>query len=184
MFQINTWKVRDTIKKNPYVSDVKINRKINGTVEINITERIPKYLVKIGKNYIYIDVQGYILETTSKNLELPILKGLKTEVNSMIPGSRLVKEDLLKLDTVAQIMESAKASRFESLITKIDITDEKAYKLVLEKGKKVAYLGDGAKIPQKMVWIAKILEEEKGIKGEIFVTNIEKSKVFFRESLI
>ena len=47
---------------------------------------------------------------------------------------------------------------------------------------KTIYLGDCSSLDERMLWVKKILEKEKGIAGEIIVNmNLNQDKPFFRE---
>ena len=183
MFKINVWKTKEDIKKNPYVAEVQIKRSLNGTVNIIVKERTPKYMVRVNGKYIYVDNQGYTLEQSTEQLKLPILLGLKTDMSKIEIGERLIQEDLLKLNTVIEIIESAKINNIDKLIKEINISNSKEYVLMLKTEGKVVHFGDETQINQKIAWIAYLIKEEKGKEGEIFVNNIYKDNVFFREKI-
>ena len=39
----------------------------------------------------------------------------------------------------------------------------------MEQEKKIVYLGDGTNLGDKILWVQAILEDNKGIEGEIYV---------------
>lgn len=182
MFKISIWKIEEQMKeKEPYIEEVKITRSFEGVINISVTERTPTYMLEVSNGYAYINNQGYILEISDTLLEAPFLVGAKTEVNDIKPGNRLIKEDLIKLNTVIKVMTAAESNNIESLITSIDISDEKDYILNLQTEGKIVYFGDSSKINQKILWIVTAIKEEQGIEGELFVRNIDK--VVFREKV-
>ena len=119
------------------------------------------------------------MKITEKKLDLPVLTGIKTEEHDIHEGNRLCDEDLQKLEEVLKIMEAANSQSIGDLITEINIEDKQNYILKLEKEKKIVKLGDTSSLSDKMLHILKIIENEKGVEGEILVnTDLSKGSVF------
>ena len=79
-------------------------------------------------------------------------------------------------------MEIAEKNDMANLITRIDIENINNIKLGFETESKTAYLGDNTNLLDKMIRIKKILEQEKGKAGEIFVNmDLNKENSIFRE---
>ena len=181
-FKYSKKQIVENIKENSYVEDVKIKRKLPDEIQITIKERTPKLIITYGNAYVYIDSQGYMLEISKEYMQLPILKGIKTTDEEIFPGNRLCNEDLQKLTTVLKILEIAKTEELSDLITSIDIEEVNEYKIIMESEEKIIYLGDCSSLDERMLWVKKILEKEKGIAGEIIVNmNLNQDKPFFRE---
>ena len=175
----------NNIKQEPYIGDVKIKRKLPGTVEITVIEREIAYQIKVIDSYIYIDEEGYILEKSEVAQKVPILEGIKTKQEDLINGTRLCKEDIQHLNTTLKIVTNAKKIEIYDLITKIIIQDNE-YILYLQGEEKYAYLGNGSDITNKMLYIKAILSQEKNKNGKIFVNGDinDGFKPFFREEKI
>ena len=71
--------------------------------------------------YAYINNQGYILEISQEKLDLPVIQGAKTSEEKIVPGNRLDKEDLEKLETAITITKIWKNNEIEQKITSISI---------------------------------------------------------------
>ena len=139
---------------------------------------------KVNNTYAYINNQGYILELTTTKKEVPIIVGCLTKEEDLKVGSRLIEDDLNRLGVILRIMESANSNSIDSYITKIDITDSQNYTLLFETKGKIAYIGSGNNINDRMRYLKVILEKEEGIEGEIFVNgDLTKDKVYFREKI-
>ena len=81
-------------------------------------------------------------------------------------------------------MATANVRNIGTLITTIDITNDNEYTLYFESEQKTAYLGDCSDLETRMLYLATILERERGIPGEIFVNiNLNTDDAFFRESV-
>lgn len=181
IFRFNKSEVIDNIKENAYIESVSISRKLPSTIEIKIEERTPKYMLQIAESYAYINNQGYILEITPEKLNLPILTGESTDISNAKAGDRINIEDLKKLDKVIKIYETAKSNDLSDLITKIDISDDKNYTIILEKEGKTVYLGDCSNLNTRLLYLKSILEASAGKTGEIFLNvDLNSNNVYFR----
>lgn len=184
IFWVNSISIENDLKQNAYIEDFKVKKRLPGTLIIEIKERVPKYMLQIGDSYVYINNQGYLLEVSTENIGLPIILGLKTDLTNVEAGKRLDVEDLKKMETIIRIMDSAKANEIDSLITKIDISDERNYTLILEGEGKTVYLGEATDLNTKMIYLSGILDIEKGVSGEIFLNmNLNTEDSFFREKI-
>ena len=184
LFKVNKFITKSNIKKNTYIEDVEIKRELPYGIVINVKERVPTYLLEVeNSKYAYINNQGYILEISSMKLNLPIIKSYKT--TEIIPGQRLIVEDLEKLEIVLKIMENAKLNEISDLITQIDINDATNIILYLEGEGKTVYIGDATNINTKILLLKKCLEGEKGKIGDIFLDDkINKTnEAVFREKV-
>ena len=181
MFKTLNTTIRENIKKNPYIEDVKITKKLDGEIILDIKERTPTYMLQRENDYVYINNQGYILEISQTPLDLPIIRGNKTQ--ELTPGGRLEVDDLKKLDTVIQIMEAAKSNGINEIITTIDISDGNNFILEIPNENKTVQFGDGTDINVKILWIVALVEKEKGIIGQIVLNVPDIKKVYFREKV-
>ncbi len=184
IFKIIKSNVEKNIKKNAYVENVKIKRELPNKVTITIEERTPSYVITFANAYAYINNQGYFLEISKNNLNLPIITGYLTKEEDIQTGKRLCIEDLQKLDDVLQIMKSAESNEIASLVTKINISDKQDYVLELKEENKTVHVGDTSNLSTKMLYIKSILEQNKNIEGEILVnTNLNNKGAIFRKKV-
>ncbi len=183
-FKVLKKNIKNKVKANAYIENVKIRRKLPDKVEIIVVERVATYMIPFANSYIYINNQGYMLEITSQKAEMPAIVGISTPEEELHEGQRLISEDLVKLGEVLQIMESANANELVDLITKIDISNRQDYILTLEEEKKAIHLGDVSNLSTKMAYVKKILNDEKGVEGEILVnTDLTNKGAVFREKV-
>lgn len=186
MFKYKKSEIINNIKQNAYIDMVKVSRKFPDTIEIIVSERTATYKFQFVNAYAFINNQGYILEISNRQLDLPLITGLQTKQEEIKEGARLCTEDLEKLGDVLKIMESATSNGINNLITKIDITDSDDYKLTMQKSKKTVHLGDTSNLSTKMLWIITFNELEGNTQGEIMLNmnlNDEKNKPYFRKSV-
>jgi len=182
LFAINKVKIKEDIKKNAYIEEVNVSRKFPNTVKITVKERVPKYLLQVADSYIYINNQGYMLEVSVEKLDLPIILGFKTDLSNVQAGNRLEVEDLKQLETIIKIVETARSNDIANYITKIDVSDEKNYTLIMESEQKTVYLGDCSDLNTKMLYLTGILTQTKNLAGEIFLNmDLNTDDAYFRE---
>lgn len=186
IFKFKSSQVRKDIKTNPYVESIKVQRKIPNKIEITIEERQKNYNVEFLNGYAYINNQGYILEISEQKLDLPVIQGVSTEQNQIVAGNRLNAEDLMRLETVIQIMNICKNYELEGKVSSINIEDKENYILYLEEEKKTINLGDESNLSNKMLYVSTILKENEGKEGTIYVNgDINNNfKPRFREKVL
>lgn len=183
LFALNTIKIEEDIKQNAYVEDVKVSRKFPNTVKITIKERIPRYMLQVADSYVYINNQGYMLDISVNRLDgIPIILGFKTDLSNAQAGNRLDLEDLKQMDQIIKIVETANINDIGSYITKIDVSDDRNYILVLEGERKTVYLGDCSNLNTRMLYLSGILTQTKNLAGEIFLNmDLNTEDAYFRE---
>lgn len=182
----NIWKLNKnniikSIKNNSYVASVKVNKKIPNKVSIKVEERSVKFQLKTGDQYIYIDNQGYILETSKKIENILVITGCET--TDFTPGNRINQNDLDRLNDVVDIIQETENAGIKDIITSMDIQDDKDYKIYFDNNGKMAHIGDTKSLNDKITYVKKILELENNYQGEIFV-NVDLNNgeyPYFRE---
>ena len=183
IFKFNSNSIIQKVKENKYIEDARIKRFLPNTIEITIQEREFKYQISFINSYVYIDKNGYILETSTIKKQIPSIVGFKVTENDLINKQRLETNDLESLSKINKILESAKAIDIDDKISEINIENEENYILVLESKNKKIHIGDSVNLVNKMLYIRKILEKEEGNSGTIFVNGDFSSgfKPYFRE---
>lgn len=171
------------IKENPYVEEVRIERKLPNILELHITERTVDYQINYLNSYVYLNNQGYILELNEEEKDVLTIDGLTSLSDNIQAGQRLSNEDLVKLDTILKVTNYLKYNSVESKLTKIDANDDENYILEFAEDGKEAYIGDSSSITEKMTAVSKVLEAEKGKKGKIYADEeaLKRNRVYFRE---
>ena len=181
------WKndVENKIKSNAYIESVELKRAFPNKLQINIQEREPKFSVPVLGEYAYINTQGYILEITQNQLNLPIITGISTKEEEIKPGNRLNNKDLTELEIILKIISAMKENQLDKEVTTIDISNKNDYIIYMQNEKKKIHLGDGSNLSNKMLYVIAIINEEKGKEGEIFANGDlnQKFKVYFREKV-
>ena len=168
-FKVSKKNIKNKVKANAYIENVKIQRKIPNKIEITIEERKRDYNVEFLNGYAYINNQGYILEIAEQKLELPVIKGISTPQEQIVEGNRLDDEDLEKLETVIQIMNICKNYDLDTKISSIDITNKSNYIINMDEEKKTIQLGNDSNLRNKILYVPAILTENKEKEGTIYL---------------
>ena len=184
IFRNNKNKIKKAISENTYVDDVQIKRVLPGTIDLTITERKPMYQVKLISSYIIIDKKGNILENSENKENAILIEGIQTPEEELINGKKLRDVDIEKLVKTSNIKE--KLGEIEGLDlsdVKINIKNEKDFIIYLKSENKKIYIGDDSNLSNKLLYIKKILENEKDNSGTIFINGDLNSgfKPYFRE---
>lgn len=183
IFKFNKGLVKEKIKENAYIENVEVTRKLPSTVQIEVEEREAKYMLQFADSYVYINNQGYMLEISNEKLDVPILIGFTTDLSNIKAGNRINVADLNKMNMVIKIYEAAKSNGLGELITKIDISNEKNYTIILEKEGKTVYLGDCSELNTRILYLKSILETSQGKSGELFLNvDLNSQEAYFRPS--
>lgn len=171
MFKVRSSRVKELIEKEPYVEEIEVIREYPGTIIIDTKERKPEYQTEKNGMYIYIDRNGYILEENSQKLELPILKGIKTDLSTTPKGERLLEDDLSKFNDLIKIVEATKNNEITVKLSSVDISNKDNYILEFEEMKKTVELGKTNDLSTKMLWIKYFIENRKDEEGIIHLNN-------------
>ena len=176
IFKVNISRVISLIKHEPYVDEVTVARNFPGTILLTVLERSPKYLIEKDGLYIYIDKNGYALETSSEKLDLPMLKGIITDLKTLTMGDRLYETDLSKFNDLMKIMDGIKNNNIEEKLANIDISNDDNYILEFEEEHKKICLGNISNLSTKMLWIKYFMSERKEDAGTV---HLESKNVYF-----
>ena len=185
IFRFWSASIENKIEENAYIEDAKIKRVLPNKIQIEVTERVPRFCVQVLNSLAYINSQGYILEISQNELALPIITGIRTPEENIKEGNRLEEEDLICLEEVLKIMNIAKENNLDTKVTSIDISQKNEYSMTMQEEKKTIYLGDTSNLSAKMVYIQGILEDNKDKEGTIYVNGDfnKKFRPYFREKV-
>lgn len=185
LFKNNKKNIQNSIKENAYIESVEVKRTLPATINLKVTERQIEYQIKLISSYIYIDKQGNILENAESKENAIILEGYRTTEEQLINSKKLCAEDIKKLAKVQKIKEALEGSIEQTEIS-INIEKENDFIIFIKSENKKIYIGDTTNLANKMLYVNKILEKEKGHSGIIFINGDlnEGFKPYFREEAL
>ena len=164
IFKVNNRQAIENIKQNTYIESVIINKKMAGTIQIEVKERDVDYLLDYNGSYAYIDKKGFIIDINQEKVEGKIkIIGYNSE--NIEKGNILKEEDIKKLAVISNILSVAENYEIKQLITSINIENDEDYILYLESENKTVHLGDTSNLDIKILYLQSILEKEKDKTG-------------------
>lgn len=125
LFDVHPFLAQRKIKKNLYIQDVNVNRKLPNKIEIIVTERTGKAQLKFGKKYVVTDNSGVVLEISDKIKEVTIVKGI--EASEAETGETVAVSDTKTWNKVLKLIELTESN--DLYFRKVRIEDDrvKAY---------------------------------------------------------
>ena len=157
------------LKQNGFIKDVKVSRKLPNTILISVEERKKEFQIETENNsYIYIDEQGYIIETSQEKQNLITILGMDITEEQAQSLKRLENNDLsVKLENILHIKQESENIGLYDKVTEIQIG--KDYIVKLENEGITINLGNCTNLKNRMFYVKAILEKEVGNKGTINV---------------
>ena len=185
MFKYIKSSIKQNVKGNAYIENVKIKRILPNKIQISVQERQVKFMVKLLEKYAYINSQGFILEVTSHTKEVPIIEGISTPEEEIINGKRLNNEDLHSLEVALNILSTCEENEISKFITSINVKNSSEYTVYMSEKAKTIHMGNDSNLGTKILYVKAILEAEDGIEGDIFVNGdlINGFQPFFRKKM-
>lgn len=162
---IDSGDIKDNIKANPWIADVRVKRNFPDGVSIEIQERKPIAFINLDGLY-YVDETGIIFKKASlgEDVDLPVITGLTRED---IEEQGAASELAIKAVKLLHLLAENTALELENLS---EISVDKIYGLTLytmREGTKIEFGGDGFK--EKLDILDKIIKSRNGFAGLEFI---------------
>ncbi|MGE5628527.1 MAG: cell division protein FtsQ/DivIB [Solirubrobacterales bacterium] len=183
IFYINTSKSIKGILKNPYILNVKVERKLPNTIIISVEERDAVYYGKKDNSFLVIDKTGIVLEEKAdiKNMKLIELIGFdysKAEV-----GKKISAADSRQLDFIESLVGVLKNDKkFMDGITSVDASDLYSFKIYY--GNICIKLGGPEDLDKKLNTAVNIMDRDEfkqAVKGGYIDVGYDGNPVYFIE---
>ena len=128
IFYLNKTEVKNQLLTNPYISDVKIHRKLPSIVVLDVVERKPQYYIFRGQEYIVVDDQGVALESVLSleasrvdSKTLVEITGLDT---SQITIGEKISDNDKKIEQFQVFSDLIHRNKSDAVITSIDLEND------------------------------------------------------------
>jgi len=133
---------RDRVMASPWVSEATLRRVLPSTVEIDVVERLPLAIGRLGGRLYLLDAEGTIIDEYGPQyaeFDLPIVDGLDEGAGAATPP------DPAKVGLVARVIESLSADRvLAARLSQLDVADPGNAVVMLEGDPALLQLGDTA----------------------------------------
>ncbi|MFQ8602652.1 MAG: cell division protein FtsQ/DivIB [Anaerovoracaceae bacterium] len=77
LFDVHPWFAQRRIKKNLYIEDVNVDRKLPNKIVITVKERSGKAQFSYGKKYVVADNDGMVLDITKEAQKVTLVENIK-----------------------------------------------------------------------------------------------------------
>lgn len=138
--EINTRKIEEKLKENPFISKAQCFRSATGKICIEVSQRLPilRILSNKGESY-YLDAKGHVMASgiTKYSAHLPVVTGYVT--------NSYAKKYLLQFGQYIQDDEF-----WDSMIEQINVTEDGNLELVPRVGNHLVYLGKPTELDEKL----------------------------------
>ncbi|HLV32439.1 MAG TPA: FtsQ-type POTRA domain-containing protein [Chitinispirillaceae bacterium] len=131
LYKVKKKNITEILKKNPWIGQIKIERKLSGIILIRIKEREPVALVNDG-NIRQIDRNGIVLPFIAGSVSsLPVITGLTIIKNGTDNYYQVVEDDLKRLLVVLNEVERSEKELLSG-ISQIDLTNKNLIRVKLQ----------------------------------------------------
>lgn len=131
LYKVKKKNITEILKKNPWIGQIKIERKLSGIILIRIKEREPVALVNDG-NIRQIDRNGIVLPFIAGSISsLPVITGLTIIKNGTDNYYQVVEDDLKRLLVVLNEVERSEKELLSG-ISQIDLTNKNLIRVKLQ----------------------------------------------------
>ncbi|MBC8588495.1 cell division protein FtsQ/DivIB [Paratissierella segnis] len=168
IFKVNLRNGEKSIKKLSYIKDVKIERKLPKTININITEREAVVQIKNISSYLLVDIEGYVLDfKEDKEEKLPIINGFNINV--------LPSENIFEIEHGQELKDLINDEKNIEIIrnfSEINLETDDNINIILNNGIVVAF-GPLDDVKYKLRYLDEILKdiEKKQISVKMIIMN-------------
>lgn len=125
LFDVHPWFVERRIKKNLYVEDVDVDRKLPDRIEIHVTERSGKAQFIMGKKFVVTDNDGTVLEISKEERQVTLVDNVKVS-EAELEKTIEVKEQVI-YDKAMKLIKAAEENDLYFKKIHIEKNDVSAY---------------------------------------------------------
>ncbi|SHE54880.1 MULTISPECIES: cell division protein FtsQ/DivIB [Caloramator] len=171
IFFLDKNKVKTNILNNPYVKDVKINKKLPSKILLTIEEKDIKGIIRVKNYFVDIDSEGRMVHTINKfpNGKLIYLEGIDAKEYVF---NEYVTSDSVKLKSIVEILKIFSYIDIKSQIEKVDVKDPYNVNIITKSGINIC-VGDCSNLEYKLSFAMTLLKspELSGKKGTIDISS-------------
>ena len=158
IFFVNTWEAKKSLRQNPFVEDVKIQRALPNKVTIAVTERKSVGYIVTSEGYVQVGEDGRLLAIQQRlsNYNLPVISGV--DLSELPPIGGFIQNE--KLKQALEILQNCDQSLLDN-IAELNVGQD-YYILAYTNQKLEVRLGGLDNIEQRLQDLNEILTEVVG----------------------
>ncbi len=153
ILSIDTDSVAENIRKNPWIRDVSVKRKLPDSIHIKLFEYVPVAQIKLDSTYL-VDKDGYIFKKVGKNesFQLPTITGASREI---LKAGKL-PEDKLRVLSLIALAGKGPRTLGTGNIKRIELLEDNSF-LVYTTGQEIVFHFGPSNLKQEFRRAEKIL---------------------------
>lgn len=169
IFYTNLRDAAENILKNPYIENVNINRKLPGTININVKERKSTFYIETSKKYYIIDKNGILLEKRDNINNMKLVKLIGIDCSKVKIGECILNKDDNKIRAVDILGNIIQDNKLPFELTYVDVSNSVDIKIYFKD--MCVELGEEDNLTKKLNRALNIMLNEKlgNAKGYIDV---------------
>ncbi|MDR1496028.1 MAG: FtsQ-type POTRA domain-containing protein [Clostridiales Family XIII bacterium] len=168
LWKTRTGKAEERLKKDPYIENAEIKRRLPGTIEITIDEREENYVIRVGDGFAVMDWSGMVLRLAGKAPEAPLIEGV--EADKAATGSAIeVSRELLLADIVKLLEDTERSGLY---FKRVNVTDVGV----------VAYIYDTLSVKGRLENVDDGLDKVKLVMLDLMKQKIKRGTIIVGES--
>ena len=177
-FSFNTRRARNELLLNPYIARAQIRKVFPNKLSVNITERrVSGYVQFMNSEFIYIDVEGTVLEVSPNFTErLPVVVGLNFSDFSL--GHPILPRNSVAFDIIVELQYLFNKYEMEHDIIRVDLSDE--YNILIFIYNIIVEFGCIANADEKMRQLREILPnipDVETVKGFLNMNSLNRNEI-------
>lgn len=139
IFRVNKRAVKDNIKKNPIVDNIKVKRRIPGRIDLIVEETAPQLIVPYMTGFVVIDENAKVLMLCDEFPELSIPKVSGIEVSEAKICKKLVPVDEVSFEMIMDCVRHFHKFDAVKYFRSMDFTNLSNFTAVTHEGVKVIF---------------------------------------------
>lgn len=156
IFKENIGDIQSNLYTNPYIKEVKIERKLPNTMLIHVIERESVAAIPFMNDFLIIDQEGMVLKSSSNNENLRIIRGLK--FSDFMEGSILNVKNKKQFDQSLKIVNGIDLNNIS--IKELDVANEDKIFIYITTDL-ICKIGEGDDLNYRLKMLGEILEDLK-----------------------
>ena len=140
---------RERLLASPWVADAHLRRRLPATILVNIAERAPIGIARVGSGLYLMDEQGVVIDEYGPqygDLDLPLVNGLG-DVRDGLAADRA------RVDLAARLIESLRASpALAQRLSEVNVADEHDAAVMLTGHRALLHVGADRFVPRLVAY--------------------------------
>lgn len=181
IFLLRKDKIIERIKKNPYIENARIRKKLPSKLIIDVVEKKIKGLIRYDNAFINLDSEGRMVQIVNQfpDGSLPLIEGIN--VKQYISGQNIAADNLTIQKALKSVLSITDFNECDNLFYSINLSDP--YNIILTtKGGIQILIGDWSNIEYKLSYAVSILNNPNVIGNKGYIEILPEGTAVFKRN--